>query len=83
MEISDIRNTILAALEESGIYVNIATDEDVDLRNFFDSSLQFISLIVNLEEKFKTDMPDEFLLYDNFQSFNNLCELMHDFLLKN
>ena len=61
---TQLQNRIIKILEENGIYVS----EDWDEKLEFDS-ITFISTIVCLEEEFNIEMPDDFLLFENFKTF--------------
>lgn len=80
MDIKYVKEIMRQALEESGIYIDISSEEDIDLTNFIESSIQYISIIVNIEELLDAEVPDELLLYDNFKTFNNVCEILADYL---
>ena len=60
--------------------VRIESQEDVDLREFFKDSIQFISAVLEIEKTFSIVFPDELLMYDVFNSLNNLTEII-DLLL--
>lgn len=61
---TQLQNRIIKILEENGIYVSEDWDEELE----FDS-ITFISTIVCLEEEFNIEMPDDFLLFENFKTF--------------
>lgn len=61
---TQLQNRIINVLEENGIYVSEDWDEELE----FDS-ITFISTIVCLEEEFNIEMPDDFLLFENFKTF--------------
>ena len=69
------KNKLIEAMESVDIYINTNSQlEDIDIRNFINNSLQFIALIVAIEQKFQIEIPDEMLVLDSFQSFNDLLE---------
>ena len=54
-------------LEENGIEVlNDGTLDNVD-------SISFISSIVSLDEEFKIEFPDEYLLIEKMNNINYIC----------
>ena len=61
---TQLQNRIIRILEENGIYVSDDWDEELE----FDS-ITFISTIVCLEEEFNIEIPDDFLLFENFKTF--------------
>lgn len=70
-----------SCLENAGIYADICnSDSDMDLRDFVESSLQFISVIVSIEETFGIVFPDEYMVIDTFASLSNLIAII-DYLI--
>ena len=61
---TQLQNRIIRILEDNGIYVADDWDEELE----FDS-ITFISTIVCLEEEFNIEIPDDFLLFENFKTF--------------
>lgn len=80
MTLEKVKAVIYETLLESGIMIN-STDEDLDLRDFFQDSLQFISFAVNLEQKLNIELSDELLLFDSIASFNNYSQRIYDLLI--
>lgn len=72
MDIVEVRNTLLSIFEELGIIIE--EEEDFDIQEYIVDSLVYMSLIVNMEQKFGIDIPDEFLLLSKMNSFNAYCE---------
>ena len=72
-----MRNIILNILNEIGISID---DEDIssdfDLSEYFIDSIQFITFIVELENELGFALPDDFLLFDKYRSFNALCGVL-------
>lgn len=66
---TQLQNRIIKILEENGIFVSNDWDEELD----FDS-ITFISTIVCLEEEFNIEIPDDFLLFENFKTFRLYME---------
>ena len=50
--------------------------KDINLQEFIIDSLQFISFIISLEEKFDIEFPDELLQTDNIKSLNAFCDII-------
>ena len=74
-----IKEKLLVAIENSGIELP-ETADDIDLTEFIVDSLQFVSVVINIEEELGVVLPDDFLLIDNFRSIiglvNQLKELV-------
>lgn len=79
MTLEEVKAAIYETLLESGIMID-SIDEDLDLRDFIQNSLQFISFTVNLEQKLNVELDDEFILFDSVASFNNYSQRIYDLL---
>lgn len=72
-----MKDVLLNLLCEIGIDVDY-NEDDFDLSEFIIDSVQFISLIVEIENVLGFELPDEFLLLDKYRSFNALCIALTD-----
>ena len=76
MNYSDVRITIFDSLESVGILLddNIRNDEtkDINLSYLIEDSVQWISLIIELETVLNMSWPDDLLTINNFDSLNAL-----------
>lgn len=73
--INDIKAVILDTFEESGLFINdMAQIGDFSLLDFLANSLQFITIIVSLEDKLNISYPDDMLNMDRLSSFSSFCE---------
>mgnify|MGYP000292149226 FL=1 len=79
MTLQEVKQTVYETLLEAGIMID-SIEEDFDLQDFIQDSIQFISFIVSLEEKFNIEIPDEMLTFDEVVSFNNFCQRIYDVL---
>ena len=69
------KNEILEVLEMMGIYIDDA-DSELNLQEYIIDSLQFITFIVNLEEKLEFTFPDEYLIYESIGNINILNDII-------
>lgn len=70
-----MREAILNILDEMGILIDDKEKEsDFDLSEYFVDSVQFMTFLVEVEAYLGTDLPDDYLLFENYQSFNALCD---------
>ena len=76
----NIRSRIIKSLEEIGILIQVDDDTDIDLREYIEDSLQFITAVVELEMEFEIEIPSELLIYDNFASLNSFCKIIEELL---
>lgn len=80
MTLEELKAAIYETLLESGIMID-SIEEDLDLRDFIQDSLQFISFAVNLEQKLNVELDDELLLFNSVASFNNYSQRIYDLLI--
>lgn len=80
MENSAIRNNIIEALRKVFIFVDSTVNGDVDLETYIEDSIQFMSLIVELEQIFDIEFPAELLLLDNFRTINNISVVIDEII---
>ena len=83
---SDIKEKIIEIM--SGLFSDSGVDTDileyVDLiDNLGMDSIAFITLIVEIETTFNISVPDEFVLIENFKTFDSIYELISSLILNN
>ena len=74
----DVLPIIKKALENVGIDIGNDLNLDTDLREYVNSSVLFISFIVEIEEMLHIEFPDELLLTDTLSSLGNLCKIVKE-----
>lgn len=74
-----IYKDILCVMDELGYSVFIE-DDDFTISDYVIDSLQFINFIVCLEGKLCTELPDDFLSYESFQSARGLSNKIKFFI---
>ena len=79
MTLSAVKSVIFDVLQEQGIMID-PTDEDFDLREFIQDSLQFITFIVALEQQMEIEIYDELLQFDAITSFNNFSSNIYEII---
>ncbi len=77
-----IKNDINTVLCDMGILVP-DDNNDIDLSEYIIDSLQFISFIVEIENKFGIEIPDELLNIENLKSLNGFSQLIENILGEN
>lgn len=77
----EIKNGIYKALEDAFIFIDSNETENIELTSYIEDSIQFMSLIVYLEDNFKIDFPPELLLFENFKHINDVYNIIYE--LKN
>jgi len=73
-----IEERVVNAIETAGINAPIQLPDDVDLSLYIEDSLEFVSLIITLEETLNITLPDEILLIDNFRSLLGLISMIKE-----
>lgn len=68
-------SNILEVFAENGIILSFG-GEDLSLSDYIDDSIQFMTILVQLEEKFDIEFPDEVLQIDCFSSLFGLSDII-------
>ena len=68
--------SIIKALENVFIYVDIEDCADIELNEYIINSIQFMSFIVELENELNIEFPPELLLIENFSDINKIVEII-------
>ena len=71
------KEKIISALEESGVLID-GSNEEANINQYFDDSIQFMTFLVNLENIFEIEFPNELLVFENFDNINNICEMIQE-----
>jgi acyl carrier protein len=75
----NIQNKIIECAEKIGIVIDDKIyDEQVDLRDYIEDSLEFISFIVELENELNIEIPAEMLEFDNLSSISSFGKMLED-----
>lgn len=82
-EMSAIYNSLIEILEERGMIVFEKENDDFDIRDYIADSIHFIEFIVQVEERFKIELSDEFSLYDVLASAKGFTNKLLDQINKN
>jgi len=78
-----ILSGIFHAIEKVGIVGASGTETDVDLCEFIEDSITFITFIVELENEFQIEFPDDLLLLETISSLYGLCEIIESLVNTN
>lgn len=76
MNSDEIMNKIYCAFENAEIYVNREMDDLMEAKDYITDSFQFIQLIVQLEQEFQIVISDDLLLFENFETFDKIYNLI-------
>ena len=77
MRLAD-REGVIQCLENVGVYINPKLiEEDLFIVDYIEDSIVYISLIVELEEMFNFEMPDEYLVTGELETLNDFCNIIN------
>lgn len=68
---------IIEVFVESGIMLTYE-GEDIPIAEYIEDSIQFMTLLVQLEDKFLIEFPDDFLQIDYFASLYALSNIIDE-----
>ena len=80
MKRKEIEQKLVNCLENVSIYIDV---DDIDLENYIESSIQFISLVIEIEKEFSIEIPDEMLDINTFKTIDMICDLLNEILIQN
>ena len=75
MKKEDIIKRIPSVLENIGIF-DVDITEEMDLNEWIVDSIMFISFIIELENVFKIQIPDELLQHETISSIQGLADII-------
>lgn len=84
MKRKEIEQKLVNCLENVSIYIDVDDNvDDIDLENYIESSIQFISLVIEIEKEFSIEIPDEMLDINTFKTIDMICDLLNEILIQN
>ena len=75
----DLKKGLMLLFEEVGIFID-ENEDDINLGEYNIDSISFISVIVSIEELYEIEIPDEYLNYAVFSSFNGFVGMIQGIL---
>ncbi len=75
-----IKMKLFECFEDAGIFIDEDCPEGIQLNNFIEDSIQFITLIVEIESAFDIEVPDEFLVIANFNTVDSVCDMLTELI---
>lgn len=76
MDRTEIKLRIVECLDNIGIFIDSSDESDISLENYIQDSIHFIMFVVEIEKQFNIEIPDEYLIFSNFDSINKICDLL-------
>ena len=79
----DVRDTVIECLNNMGVIVDKETlaESDVNLTEYDLDSLTFVSFIVDIEEKLRIIIPEEYLSFDVLCSLKGFVSLINQVVI--
>lgn len=69
-QLEEFRMKLLDIFADNGVIVDEnCRNQDFDLREYVEDSIQFVSALVEIESQLGIELHDEMLLFDNLASF--------------
>ena len=84
MSKTEVKEKLQNILKETIDYIEVDSDDKNNLDLIQEiglDSIDFITLIIEIEEVFNVTIPDEYLVFDKYQSIYDLFDLIETFLL--
>ncbi len=70
----DTRKKVIECFNSLGFVVD--DDDTVDILDYLDNSITYISFIVEVESTFDIEIPDEYLLQGRMRNIGNVCDVV-------
>ena len=80
MENLQVRENIILALSKVFIFIDYGENEDINLETYIEDSIQFMSFVVELEQIFDIEFPEELLLFENFKTLSSISLIIKELL---
>ena len=75
------RSRVIEIFAQSGVMANNpGPEEDLDLREYIEDSIQFISAVVEIENQWDIELHDELLSPESLASVNGFCKSLWELL---
>lgn len=67
---------IRQCFENLGFMVDESEEQNFNLSDYVTDSLSYISLIVELEQSFDIEIPDDYLMQGKLETFQDICNMI-------
>ncbi len=74
----DIRNLIIKTIQDTIGNENVIMEQS--LRDIGINSIQFVRIIVNIEQELQVELPDEYTIYDDDMTANTLVNIVEELM---
>lgn len=72
-----MKNKIIECMNNIGVFVEENLNDNCQLSELIQDSLTFITLIVELENTFYIEIPDNYLNYESLQTVDDVVQLVN------
>ncbi len=73
---NNVYDGVIKTFEKLGIYVDLNNQYGLEAGDYIEDSMMFIKLIIELEIEFDISIPPTELLFDNFDTFKKITDLI-------
>jgi len=77
----DTRERIIKCFSHVGVLLE-DTHVDIDINDYIEDSFMYIQFMVEVEQEFSIEFPDEVYTLDSVKSLNGLAEIVSELLEK-
>ena len=83
MSTNEIMNELIDVMKSTGMYIDLkieldAKDTDIDMREYIKDSFQYISFVVEVEEKFEVSLPEQLVVFENLSSLRSFANVIKE-----
>lgn len=78
MERDEVKKEVLTCLKNIGVMVDESEGDNLNVQDYIEDSIMFITFIIELENHFDIEIADEYLLPEKVNNLQNLVELVNE-----
>lgn len=73
---------LFECMDNIGVFINPEDESDVQLENYIQDSIHFIMFVVEIENQFNIEIPDDYLIFSNFDSIYKIYDLLETLIFE-
>ena len=74
-----IKQKVIECMNNIGVYI-LEDETNFRIDDYIIDSIMFVSFIIELEQMFDVEIPDEYLVVQRLQTLDDVCEMIHTIL---
>lgn len=82
MDKAEMKIKLIECMDNIGIFIDPEDESDVQLENYIQDSIHFIMFVVEIENQFNIEIPDDYLIFSNFDSIYKIYDLLEILISK-